>query len=65
MPGAEHHDPGELLDGLHRLDKQRTYVIYCTHGTQAAYLAELMQRSGYDAYAFDGGAGRLRRTLSP
>jgi thiamine biosynthesis protein ThiI len=65
VPGAEHHDPGELLDGLHRLDKQRTYVVYCTHGTQAAYLAELMQRSGYDAYAFDGGAGRLRRTLSP
>jgi thiamine biosynthesis protein ThiI len=62
-PGAEHHDPGELLEGLRRLDKQRTYVLYCSHGSQAAYLAEVMQRSGYDAYAFDGGAARLRRSL--
>jgi thiamine biosynthesis protein ThiI len=63
-PGAEHREPGELIDNLRKLDKAQTYVVYCSHGGQAAYLAELMQRSGYDAYAFEGGAARLRRSLS-
>jgi thiamine biosynthesis protein ThiI len=64
-PGAEHHEPGDLIDKLRRFDKRQTYVVYCAHGSQAAYLAELMQRSGYDAYAFEGGADRLRRSLAP
>lgn len=62
-PGAQHREPGELIDNLRRLDKDATYVLYCTYGPQAAHLAELMQRSGYDAYAFDGGAELLRRSL--
>jgi tRNA uracil 4-sulfurtransferase len=63
-PGAQHKDPSDLIDNLRALDKQHTYVLYCSHGTQAATLAELMQRSGYDAYAFRGGAERLRRSLA-
>jgi thiamine biosynthesis protein ThiI len=61
MPGAERHDPSELVVNPRRLDRDRTYVLYCSEGTQAAYLAELLQRAGYDAYAFDGGATALRR----
>jgi thiamine biosynthesis protein ThiI len=62
-PGAEHRDPSELIDNSSALDKQQTYVLYCTHGSQSAYLAELLQRSGYAVYAYQGGVDRLRRSL--
>jgi tRNA uracil 4-sulfurtransferase len=55
LPGAEHHDEIELLRGFRRLDKDRTYVLYCAHGIQTAYIAEKMQRAGYEAYSFKGG----------
>jgi len=61
LPGAERHDPSELVVNPRHLNRDRTYVLYCSEGTQAAYLAELLQRAGYDAYAFDGGASALRR----
>jgi thiamine biosynthesis protein ThiI len=63
LPGAKHCDPSELIDNPRRLDRDRTYVLYCAEGTQAAYLAELLQRAGLDAYAFDGGASALERQV--
>jgi tRNA uracil 4-sulfurtransferase len=63
--GAVHHEPADLLDGFRHLDKDRTYVICCEHGTQAAVLSELMQQSGYEAYALAGGLGALRRSSRP
>jgi thiamine biosynthesis protein ThiI len=62
-PGAEHHQPSDLVENPRRLDRERTYVLYCTEGPQAAYLAELLQRAGYDAYAFDGSASALRQRI--
>ncbi|MBI4409208.1 MAG: tRNA 4-thiouridine(8) synthase ThiI [Gemmatimonadetes bacterium] len=56
LPGAEHRDEWELLQSFKRLDKKRTYILYCQHGIQSAYLAERMQRAGYEAYSFRGGA---------
>ena len=59
-PGAELVAPREVASRLKELTKDRTYVLYCEYGTQTAHLAELMQRVGYEAYSFRGGAPRLR-----
>lgn len=66
LPRAEHREEWELLRDMGRLDKGPTYVLYCPHGIQSAYLAERMQRLGFEAYSFKGGmrgvleyAGRL------
>jgi thiamine biosynthesis protein ThiI len=53
--GATQVDEWNLLRDIKRLDRDRTYVLYCTHGIQTAYLAERMQRAGLEAYSFRGG----------
>lgn len=58
--GAVHKDEWELLRTIPDLDRDRTYVIYCTYGMQSAYLAEQMQRRGIEAHSFRGGAPALR-----
>ena len=55
LKGAEHRDELELLRDFRKLDKDRTYVLYCAHGIQTAYIAEKMQRAGFEAYSFRGG----------
>ncbi|MFW6201958.1 MAG: rhodanese-like domain-containing protein, partial [Gemmatimonadota bacterium] len=55
LPGAEHRDEWDLLRRFKALDRDRTYVLYCAHGIQTAYIAEKMQRAGYEAYSFKGG----------
>ena len=60
-PGAQHRDEWELLKRFKELDRERKYVLYCAHGVQSAYIAERMQRAGYEAYSFKGGVGGLMR----
>jgi tRNA uracil 4-sulfurtransferase len=55
LKGARHMEEWELLRDFRQLDKGPTYVLYCAHGIQTAYLAERMQRHGYEAYSFRGG----------
>ena len=55
LPGAIRRDEWELLRAIPRLDRDRTYVLYCAHGIQTAYLAERMQRAGIEAHSFRGG----------
>jgi tRNA uracil 4-sulfurtransferase len=55
LPGASHRDDVELLRDFAKLPKEKTYVLYCAHGIQTAYIAERMQRAGYEAYSFRGG----------
>jgi tRNA uracil 4-sulfurtransferase len=55
LPGSIHRDEWDLLRGLQSLDRNRTYVLYCAHGIQTAYLAEKMQRLGIEAHSFRGG----------
>jgi len=55
LPGAEHRDEYDLLQQFKELDRDRTYILYCQHGIQTAYIAEKMQRAGYEAYSFKGG----------
>jgi len=55
LPGAVHRDEWDLLRGLQALDRDRTYVLYCAHGIQTAWIAEKMQRLGIEAHSFKGG----------
>ena len=59
-PGAELCAPHEVAARMKELSRDRTYIVYCEHGVQTAHLAELMQRVGFEAYSFRGGAPRLR-----
>lgn len=61
MRGAQHRDELQLLRDLRRMDRSPTYVLYCAHGIQTAYLAERMQRAGFDAYSFRGGLREVMR----
>ncbi|UCC75145.1 MAG: tRNA 4-thiouridine(8) synthase ThiI [Gemmatimonadota bacterium] len=59
-PGAAHHDFWALFRDLEALDRERTYVLYCELGLKTAQLAEKLQRAGFEAYSFKGGARALR-----
>lgn len=59
-PGAERWDLVRLAAQFKELDKTRRYVLYCSFGMQSAYLAEVMQRAGYEAYSFKGGVRELK-----
>lgn len=59
--GARQIDEWILLRDIRRMDRASTYVLYCTHGIQTAYLAERMQREGFEAYSFRGGIRSLMR----
>jgi thiamine biosynthesis protein ThiI len=58
-PGAVRRDVDDLAAHFRQLDKARAYVLYCPFGVQSAYLAEVMQREGYEAYSFKGGTRAL------
>ena len=55
LKGAEHREEWEILRDFRKLDRDRIYILYCAHGMQTAYIAEKMQRAGYEAYSFRGG----------
>jgi thiamine biosynthesis protein ThiI len=63
-PGAEHWDPDRLVRLYKRLPRERSYVLYCTFGTQTPVLAEVMQQAGFDAYAFRGGLSRVQAHIA-
>lgn len=60
-PGATRRDLPQLERDFRELDRDTTYVLCCAEGVRTAYLAEVMQRAGYEAYSFLGGAPRMRR----
>lgn len=60
-PGATLSDLPQLERDFGELERDATYVLCCTEGVRTAYLAEVMQRAGYEAYSFLGGAPRMRR----
>lgn len=64
-PGAARRDPTDLLSRLRELDRERRYILYCAVGVQSAYVAEEMQRAGFEAYSFRGGAPALERLVRP
>lgn len=62
-PGATRRDLPQLERDFGELDRDTTYVLCCAEGVRTAYLAEVMQRAGYEAYSFLGGAPRMRRAV--
>ena len=60
-PDSEHIEFEELLTKHMHLDKNRTYLIYCTHGTKSPIIAEIMQQRGFGAYAFPGGISKMQK----
>jgi thiamine biosynthesis protein ThiI len=59
-PDAVNHDFWELYGDLKPLDHDSVYVLYCDLGLRTAQLAEKMQRAGYEAYSFKGGARGIK-----
>ena len=60
-PDSVNHPAWQLTTNPRSLGRDRTYVLYCDRGTQAAQVAEAMQRAGVEAYAFRGGTEAIRR----
>lgn len=60
-PGSSRRELDSLEATFGELDKSRTYVLVCAEGIRTAYVAEHMQREGFEAYSFLGGAPGLRR----
>ena len=58
-PGAIHIPASEVLGSTALLDKKKTYILYCDHGTETPYLAEALQGAGYQAYSLRGGAAKI------
>jgi len=54
-PGALYLDFPHALATYPRLDKDRTYILYCEFGLKSAHLAELMRAAGLRAWNFRGG----------
>lgn len=63
LPGATNVPPDELVRSFRQWPKDRHYLLYCLRGANAPLLAERMQRAGFEAHAFRGGVGRLRRAF--
>ena len=64
-PGSVNVDLVEIESDYRKLDRGRTYVLVCAEGIRTAYVVERMQRDGFEAYSFLGGAPRLRRLPNP
>jgi thiamine biosynthesis protein ThiI len=60
-PGSVNRAAWELMGNPRALGKDNKFVVYCDVGTQAAQVAEGMQRAGVEAYAFRGGLDVLKR----
>ena len=61
-PKALRLDFAHALQAYPRFDKNRTYVLYCDFGLMSAHLAELMRKTGFDAFHFKGGTRAIRKT---
>ena len=59
--GSLHIDFDQIHTQCKHLDPEKTYIIYCTYGTQSAIVAEYLQQMGFEAYAFEGGVHHLKK----
>jgi tRNA uracil 4-sulfurtransferase len=62
-PGSINREAWDLAAHPTSLDRKKTYVVHCGQGVQAAQVAEQLQRSGVEAYAFRGGTQELRKRV--
>lgn len=64
VPGAVNYPGDELARHFAELPRDRHYLLYCLRGTNSAILAERMQKAGFDAHAFRGDLGKVRKAWS-
>ena len=64
VPDSLHIPFEQLCKSYQSLDKGNKYILYCTFGSKAPYIAEIMQQSGYEAYAFSGGVRKVKQAFS-
>jgi thiamine biosynthesis protein ThiI len=62
-PNALHFELTELQKNFKKLDKTKTYIVYCQYGIESTTIAELMQGEGYEAYGLDGGVLGYRKRI--
>lgn len=59
IPGAiqlDIYQPQQFIDGLERLDKSKTYFVYCRVGGRSAQACAIMNQMGFEkAYNLIGG----------
>jgi thiamine biosynthesis protein ThiI len=58
-PGALYMDFFQALENYRKLDREKTYVLYCELGLKSGHLAERMRQAGFQAFNFRGGLRRL------
>ena len=56
-PQAQHRAYPDLLATCHKMDKQKTYIIYCDAGMQSTAVASHMQELGFRAYSWGNATG--------
>ncbi len=60
---AKNHSFQEVMNEFNSWDKDKTYFLYCSHGTQTPLAAEKMQSMGFDAYCYKGDVESLKKSL--
>lgn len=57
LDGALNLDSGrpDFAEKLASLDKTKTYLLYCEHGSRSALALHYMLKLGFDVYHLDGG----------
>ena len=67
VEGAVHYAAEDLPDSFKALakdgGKEKVYLLYCPYGTRSAFLAEMMQDEGFEAYAFRGGLEAVKKAV--
>lgn len=58
--GAEHWEFHDLMSRYPSFSKEKTYVVYCTTGTQSAIVVHHMRNDGFRAFSVRGGVKSLR-----
>jgi tRNA uracil 4-sulfurtransferase len=61
VPGAVNRTPDQMARHFQELPRDRRYFLYCLRGTNSAILAERMRNAGFDARAFRGDVGKVRK----
>lgn len=46
---------GEFMDGIEKLDKSKTYFVYCRSGARSEQAAMILDSKGFKAYNLLGG----------
>ena len=64
VPNSRHIPFDELCKSYRSLDKGKKYILYCTFGSKSLHMAEIMQQSGYEAYAFPGGIKKVKQAVA-